>query len=153
MRPLHELSPLRILWIGQLTVLRDAAFDRPGTWAGNILCFHYGLCSPIPSGGEGEAPKSLQQVSTPDAPQLHTIRIYPNPSTTWTAIDLALSGQLDNAYVHVLDATGRQVKQLNVADAATQLVLDTRSLAPGLYIVELYNASQRLHSERLIVQP
>jgi len=149
-RTMAELTDTEI---EQLTALRDAAYDRPGTWAGNILCFHYGLCRPIPSGGEGEAPKSLPREATTVAPAVPVMRLYPNPSTVWTAIDLSLTGRVDNAYLRVLDATGRQMQQLNVAAATTQLVLDTRSLAPGLYLVELFNAGQRLQSEQLIVQP
>lgn len=136
-----------------ISTLRYGAFDRPGTWAGNILCFHYGLCRPIPSGGDGEGGKSLPHEATITAPTVPVMRLYPNPSTAWTAINLALTDKVDNAYVRVLDATGRHVQQLNVATATTQLVLDTRTLAPGLYLVELFNAGKRLQSEQLIVQP
>jgi len=139
--------------IAQLTALHDAAFDRPGTWAGNILCFHYGLCRTIPSGGDGEGAKALATRAPAKVETPASMRIYPNPSTTWTAIDLMLTGNMEDANVRVVDATGRAIQQLNVTAATTQLVLDTRNLAPGLYIVELFNAGQRLQSEQLIVQP
>lgn len=149
----RSMAELTEAEIGQLTALRDAAFDRPGTWAGNILCFHYGLCRPIPSGGDGEGAKALTSLAPAKEASPATMRLYPNPSTAWTAIDLMLTDKVDNAYVRVLDATGRQMQQLNVAAATTQLVLDTRPLAPGPYLVELFNAGQRLGSEQLIVQP
>jgi len=151
-RTMGELTEAEI---GHLMALRDAAYDRPAAWADNILCFHYGLCRPYPSGGDGEeegakalAPAALAKEVSPAS-----MRLYPNPSTVWTAIDLTLAGGLDNAHVRVMDATGRQLQQWNVAHATTQLVLDTRTLSPGLYLVELFNAGQRLQSEQLIVQP
>jgi hypothetical protein len=149
-RTLAELTEGEVVQLESAVAITN---DRPGTWARNILCFHYGLCRPIPSGEEGEAPKSLPREATTVAPAVPVMRLYPNPSTAWTAIDLSLTGRVDNAYLRVLDATGRQMQQLNVAAATTQLVLDTRSLAPGLYLVELFNAGQRLQSEQLIVQP
>lgn len=58
-----------------------------------------------------------------------------------------------NAMVVVRDAQGRIMHQDLVKTAEMQLVWDTRTLAPGLYSVELLEDGKRLQTERLIVQP
>jgi len=148
-----NMAGLSDVEIGQLIALRDGAYDRPGTWANNILCFHHDICLPLPSGGEEDGAKSMMPPVENDEVASSVMRIFPNPSTTWSVIDLDLAEPVVNAYIRILDATGRQVQRVNVATAGTQLVLDTRGLSPGLYLVELFNDTKRLHCGQLIIQP
>jgi hypothetical protein len=149
----RSMAELTETEIGQLTALRDAAYDRPGTWAGNILCFHYDLCQATPSGGNGEGAKSLAHEATTTAPAVPAMRLYPNPANVWVAVDVSIQAPVEQAQLRVLDATGKALLQRTLAPGMGQVVLDTRSLAPGLYLVELFNAGQRLGGEQLIVRP
>jgi hypothetical protein len=54
--------------------------------------------------------------------------------------------------VVVRDAQGRIMHQEPVNSAISQLVWDTRSLAQGIYSVELLESGKRLQTERIIVQ-
>ena len=55
--------------------------------------------------------------------------------------------------VVVRDAQCRMMHQAVVNSPEVQLVWDTRTLAQGLYSVELWDDGKRLQTERLIVQP
>lgn len=140
--------------VSQLEGLVNGAYDGPASRAQNILCFHYGKCrAPLTGGGE-EAPKAMGQAAatTEAAMAQPRLSVYPNPATHWAALDYDLLGEPDRAMVVVRDAVGRPVDQLTVGSAQGQLVLDTRPLARGLYTVELINAGQVLHTEKLIVE-
>lgn len=148
-----SLSELTEAEMDQLEITVAVTNDRPGTWASNILCFHYNLCRPIPSGGEGEAPKSHHRGTTPAAIAVQALRLYPNPTSAWVAVDVDMPAARDRAQLRVLDTLGKVVVQRTLAQTEENVVLDTRELAPGLYLVELYNAGQRVGGEQLIVQP
>jgi len=55
--------------------------------------------------------------------------------------------------LRVLDVTGKQVATYRLSGKEPQLVLDTRQLGAGAYLVELLNGNEKLASEKLIVQP
>lgn len=47
----------------------------------------------------------------------------------------------------------KHLDRMLVTTAQVQLVWDTRSMAQGLYSVELMNNGERLQTERLVVNP
>jgi hypothetical protein len=55
--------------------------------------------------------------------------------------------------LRVLDLSGKQLHMQVVPMEQPQLVLDTRRLAPGAYLVEISSATGVLATEKLIVQP
>ncbi len=127
--------------------------DRPAVWAQNLLCFHYGRCTPPVTGGENE-PKSALEVRKPFlTDEQPVLVVLPNPATTWATFDYTLPMEPENAWITIMDAQGRSMERLAVKQAAGQLVWDTREVAPGLYPVELVVNGQRLQSEKLIVKP
>jgi hypothetical protein len=127
--------------------------DRPAVWAQNLLCFHYGRCTPPVTGGEN-APKSAREVRKPFlADEQPVLVVLPNPATTWATFDYTLPMEPQNAWITIMDAQGRSMERLAVKQAAGQLVWDTREVAPGLYHVELVVNGQRMQTEKLIVKP
>jgi hypothetical protein len=138
----------------QLEALIGGAYDRPATWAQNVLCFHYGRCRTPMTGGDEQAPKSLAQpaVANVVSPVTHTLRVHPNPAVNWAAIDYDLLAEARDAMILVRDVLGRPVEQFTLGGRSSQLVLDTRPLAKGLYTVELLNGGRILQVEKLIVE-
>ena len=47
----------------------------------------------------------------------------------------------------------REVARIALTATTGQTLWDTRQVPAGVYVVELYNAEQRLGVERLVVQP
>jgi hypothetical protein len=127
--------------------------DRPAMWMQNLLCFHYDRCA-APWTGEGGTPKSLPQVK-PELPAAAppVLALYPNPATTWAVATLELPAELPQARLRVLDLAGKQLHMQVVPAEQPQLVLDTRRLAPGAYLVEVADPHGVLATEKLIVQP
>lgn len=129
--------------------------DRATNWAQNILCWYHGKCRPPWTGGEmgDNTPKArhLANSSGPIHEPVH-LRLYPNPSSNWTTAEIDLATEPKNAALVVQDIAGRVLQRLVVGNRATQLVLDSRSLAPGSYRVDLFNDGTLLHSEILIIR-
>lgn len=128
--------------------------DRPGTWARNILCFHYDRCVPPPSGWDSSNPKSNRpQPPTAKAEQTTVLQVYPNPAVTWVTFAYELDAETMEAFIHVKDVAGREVVRLAVANRQGQVAWDPRGLALGAYTVELRNKDGLLmESTKLVVQ-
>jgi len=127
--------------------------DRPAVWAQNLLCFHYGRCTPPVTGGENE-PKSAREIREPFlAAEQPVLVVRPNPATTWATFDYTLPMEPRDAWISITDAQGRAIERLAVKQAQGQLVWDTRTMSPGLYHVELVADGKRMHAEKLIVKP
>lgn len=78
----------------------------------------------------------------------HALRVFPNPATTSTTLELA---QLPaSAKLTVRDALGRALWHQTVH--AYNTTLDLQTLSDGLYILELRSNEQRLAVQRLVVQ-
>ena len=65
--------------------------------------------------------------------QMSNVRVYPNPATTWIAIDYTLPMDYGKATVEIVNTLGVKVlqKQLNAHEG--QSVVDLRGLANGVY--------------------
>jgi hypothetical protein len=149
-RTMAELTEAEI---GQLTALRDAAYDRPGTWARNILCFHYSRCVLPPTGWDNGDPKSNHpQPPTVAEERATTLQVYPNPATTWVTFAYELEATPTDTWITVVDAAGRKVARLSVAAKQGQVAWDPRGLVGGAYTVELRSNGLLLESTTLVVQ-
>jgi hypothetical protein len=137
----------------QLQSIAQDSYDRPATWANNLLCFHYGTCSPPPSGLD-DAPKNARsRTGSLGLTTTSPMKVLPNPATTWATFDIDLDEGATDGWVVITDAQGRTVERMQVKQNRAQLVWDTRSVAPGAYQVQLIAGKQRLQTEKLIVQP
>ena len=146
--------PSRSTEVAQLQSLIAGKHDRPAVWAQNLLCFHYGLCSPPHTGGKSSTPKAFPRPENTEGvvegPQLG---LLPNPASVYVAVNYDLKAAADRAYLLVRDLGGREVNMQVLGSAEGQVVIDTRRLPAGVYTVELHNAGQRLLTQKLIVQP
>ncbi len=118
----------------------------------NLLCFHYKRCAALWTGGSGE-PKSLPSVKPEEAEVQALLSLFPNPATTWAVVTLELPLGSKQSTLRILDFTGKQVYMQVLPVDQPQLVLDTRKLAPGAYLVEVSGNNGVLATEKLIVQP
>ncbi|MFN6115338.1 MAG: T9SS type A sorting domain-containing protein, partial [Flavobacteriales bacterium] len=136
----------------QLETLIAGEQDRPGMWMQNLLCFHYDRCVAPWTGGSGE-PKSLPAVKTVEDKAPALLSVFPNPATSWSVASLHVPKGTQEATLRVLDLSGKQLHMQVVPMEQPQLVLDTRRLAPGAYLVEVSSTNGVLATEKLIVQP
>jgi len=148
--------------VAQLQVLAEEHGQAAGR-AQNILCFGYGICYPVHSGGEDEEEarpgperKSLRsarddQEKAPIAGH-SALRLFPNPTNGTVTFRYDAEIPMDNAYIVVRDAVGREVARLPLG-GANQLTWDARSARPGSYLVELVVGTGRVAVQRLVVQP
>ncbi len=149
----HDLLKLEP---SELTVLREvAAFgcDRPALWAQNLLCFGYAECY-SPCTGKGAAQKALKRPrAVPVKEEPSPLTVYPNPATSYVTFAYTLQKEAKDAVLVLRSMEGREVKRMPLAAKVGQQLLDTRTLAPGTYSVELLNGGTRLTTERLVVKP
>ena len=127
--------------VAQLQILIAGKHDRPAVWAQNLLCFHYGLCTPPHTGGKSSTPKAFPRPENTEGvvegPQLG---LLPNPASVYVAVNYGLKAAADRAYLMVRDLGGREVNMQVLGNTEGQMVLDTRRLPAGVYTVELHNA-------------
>lgn len=149
-----SLSELTEAEMDQLENTVAVTSDRPGTWARNILCFHYGRCVPPPTGWDSSNPKSNHpQPPTAEAEQATALLLYPNPATTWVTFAYELDAETTEAFIHVKDVAGREVARIVLSNRQGQVAWDPRGLALGAYTVELRNKDGVLvESTNLVVQ-
>ncbi|MEZ4756332.1 MAG: T9SS type A sorting domain-containing protein [Flavobacteriales bacterium] len=134
----------------QLGILANGEYDRPGRWAQNILCFHYGTCLPPLTGGSEDEGNKARRPSLVNEAAVETFTLTPNPARNWTSARTSLD--LQGAHMLVRDASGRMVLQHQWQDTATEALLDLRGLAPGMYSVELSHSGRTLHVQKLSVE-
>lgn len=140
----------------EVSILESIAARQPSigaTYARNILCFGYGICtSPI----TGETPQPKSQWTRPpgtDAAAPSVLTIHPNPASTWVAFSHALTGKVDRAFIRVRDTQGKEVHRAAITTSPGQSIWDTRGMAAGTYTVELYNLGALVEAQRVVVRP
>ena len=96
---------------------------------------------------------SLPRVNKEDLAFVPVLSLQPNPTSNWSVAKVQLGAEDATATLRVLDVTGKVVLNYRVTGKEPQVVLDTRVLGPGAYLVELLGPTEKLASEKLIVQP
>jgi hypothetical protein len=146
----RDMSELSGVELAQLEDLTEDAYDRPATWAQNILCFHYGVCRPPLTGGGGD-PKALF-LGNSQRSKNTALLVYPNPAADFVAIDhdLRNSGVVGDARLIATDISGRIIWSTEINTPQGQRIWDLRSTAPGTYTVSLQVGQRTLASQRLV---
>ena len=105
-------------------------------------------------GDEGE-PKSRNVPVPPPAPARPqpTLRLQPNPASSWVSIGYLLPGNSASATLLVRDITGHLVEQFRVSGEEGQVNWAVQKLAAGVYSVELVRDGRTVETQRLILQP
>jgi len=150
----RTMAELDAAEVEQLQTLIAGAYDRPATWMQNILCFLYDRCRTPMTGGDEEAPKArgLQHAVNSTSQASPFLKVFPNPTTTWAALDYDLTEEVDRVTLLVRDALGRPVEQMVLVGRKGKVILDTRPFAPGLYTIELSERGRILATEKLVVE-
>ena len=137
----------------ELQTLSDAN-DRPAVLAQNLLCFHYGICTPPYTGdADEEGPKARRPLAAYAGATPIVMAVNPNPTSNWAAVSIALPQAPQSSSLRVLDLAGKEAQRHSINGQQQQVVLDTRGLAPGAYLVVLQDAGKPVAQEKLIVQP
>lgn len=79
------------------------------------------------------------------------LSVYPNPATTAVTFAYRMDAIVEQAYVQVVDASGRQVARIIIPAQQGQVAWDPRGLAAGSYQEELRNGGKLLQSTTLLV--
>ncbi|MBS1568603.1 MAG: T9SS type A sorting domain-containing protein [Bacteroidetes bacterium] len=140
--------------ITRLEGIIDGQYDRPATWAQNLLCFHYKRCRPPLTGGEDRPAPRMVRAYTADgtAKALPALVIRPNPANTWVVFEYRILKAVDNAYIRVVGIDGRELPRIPITAPEGQPVYDTRNMAKGAYTVELVNAGKTVETGKLMVE-
>ncbi|MCB0758337.1 MAG: S8 family peptidase [Flavobacteriales bacterium] len=149
-RTLMQLEP------GELTALEEIAERQPSlaaSYARNTLCYGYDICIPPVTGGVMQLKMLWANVSGTEAATVPLLIVHPNPASTWVAFSHTIPAKINQAQIRVLDPLGRVVHEAGIKTSPDQVIWDTRKIAAGSYMVELYNAGRLLDAQRVVVKP
>ena len=119
----------------------------------NLLCLFYDHCRAPRTGGEVGGEKSAQPTLTaPREAEMNIITIAPNPTQTWATVTYDLIEAPKVGMVVLKDLTGRVVLSEQLLGKQGQIVLDTRGLGKGSYMVYCTSGDRTLLVSQLIVQ-
>ena len=82
--------------------------------------------------------------------QMSNVRVYPNPATTWIAIDYTLPMDYRAATVEIANTLGVKVLQKQLNGHEGQSVLDLRGLANGVYTLTVM-CGEYVLAEKLVI--
>jgi hypothetical protein len=149
----RSAAELNVSEVDQLKALIADQYDRPANWISNVLCLYYDECRSPRTGGHIGGEKSVRRTNTQQMESLENgILIAPNPTQTWATVTYSLGDEPIDGRILVKDLFGRVVLTERMTSDQGQVVLDTRRLSKGVYLVECLDDRNVLHSERLIVQ-
>lgn len=139
--------------VNQLKALIADQYDRPANWISNLLCLYYDECRAPRTGGNTGGEKNLQGArNNLEEIVRNVIQLAPNPAQTWSTLTYTLIEEPINGKILVKDLFGRVVISKQMNGTQGQVVLDTRQLSKGIYLVECVSNEEMLRSDRLVVQ-
>lgn len=120
--------------------------------AKNILSFAYNYyyCDCL-SSNDSTYFKSASSSSYP----IHTnfgISVFanPNPASTWAAFDYTLANDESIGIINITDITGKEVTAFDINGKQGQLVWDTRTVKPGVYIYTMTSSGSSTSGKLII---
>lgn len=78
--------------------------------------------------------------------------MYPNPTCDQVTIDYQFQAPRAQTFVHLRDLFGRELGIHALNGNEGQLVLNTKALAPGMYVVEIRVTGCLAHVQKLMVE-
>jgi hypothetical protein len=84
-----------------------------------------------------------------DSPSNRHLKTYPNPFETFTTIELHKPS--DRLQIVLRNLNGQIIRSRSVSQQST-IRIDRKDLAQGMYLVQLIDAAQIIHTEKLIVR-
>ena len=151
----RNLAQLTTAEVNTLIALVNDHYDRPATWAQNILCFHYAHCRPPQTGGEDNSHRPLPYTprTAGSIKAEPTLTAFPNPGTNYMAFEVRLLTEPRNAMLVIRDIAGREVHRLRLRQQQGQLIWDARHAPAGSYTVTLFNNGAQIKTQKFILRP
>jgi len=85
-------------------------------------------------------------------PELSSLKVFPNPASTWAAFDYRLPDFESAGLLEITDITGHTILSIELHDAQGQYLLDTRPLNSGMYLYSLTSGKARKTGKFAVVK-
>lgn len=126
---------------------------RVAGYAKNILCFFYDICYErelmVDEFGLKSSSVTIPEKSLEDI--LYNVELYPNPAVDYTSIKWEIYDEIKEAHYVIVDINGREINRGDVLENKGEIVIDTRNLRQGIYIIGIYNKNGLKANKKLMV--
>ncbi|MDD4748322.1 MAG: T9SS type A sorting domain-containing protein, partial [Salinivirgaceae bacterium] len=83
-----------------------------------------------------------------------TFNASPNPANDYFVVEYDLATKdFATAEIRMFNKNGEQVYKQGLTKRAFQLLIETESFEPGVYVCRLYNNSKQLESKTIVIKP
>ncbi len=143
--------------IEQVRRIANSTRGDAGVQANNILCYAFGECKPleVPRFGSLEGIQGLK-AQTPNASNAaksgNQFVAYPNPAHGTIHVDYNLEGKFEDAYISLIDFTGREIKRQKIYANRSQVQWQTEQMQSGLYLITIYADKRLVWQTKISVQ-
>lgn len=79
------------------------------------------------------------------------VKVYPNPSKYFITIEYSQGSKNLKASIIIVDQSGKFVNSMTVSKSQDQMLIDTRSLKPGNYYIQLIAGGELLANSRFTI--
>ncbi|MCF8381659.1 MAG: T9SS type A sorting domain-containing protein [Bacteroidales bacterium] len=77
---------------------------------------------------------------------------FPNPASSYVNVEYVLPPHMETAYLHLVDASGKE-KAVYLVDGFTNFLrLETENFSPGVYFYFIENDGERSEANKLVIQ-
>jgi Secretion system C-terminal sorting domain len=135
-----ENKELNMLSGPQVEALEFIAYENYFGYAGNLAQqilneYYNGDFDIEPAVSMGDP--NLRSAKLNSSEMVSVLSVYPNPTSDYCIVQLAIVGSGENHSLIVTDASGKLMYRQNIVDVKQQLAIDVQSWAAGLYHVSL----------------
>lgn len=85
------------------------------------------------------------------APKETFVKVYPNPANDFITIEYNTGNDNANGKIEIIDKSGRRVNIMNLTRHFDQIIMDTRYLKPGHYIIKLVLNGKSVCSTKFVI--
>lgn len=83
----------------------------------------------------------------------NSVKTLPNPADEFIQLEISLLFSKENTFLNVFDLEGRKLQSRTIGDVNDAvIVLDTRELTPGVYILEIIQEDEQISTDKFVVQ-
>lgn len=79
------------------------------------------------------------------------LKVYPNPANDFITIEFNTGNDNANGKIEIIDKSGRRVSIMNLTRQFDQIIMDTRYLKPGHYIIKLVLNGKSVCSTKFVI--
>ena len=155
-RSLRQLNPSEIESIRRIANNTRA---EAAVQANNILCVAIGECKKLDvprMSSNTVINRSVQNSSSNTSISLlkgnEVFTVYPNPASNNIHVDYNLPDKFNDAYISLVDFTGKEVMRQKVNAQQGQLIWQTEQLKIGFYIISIVADNHSVGQSKLSIQ-